>query len=516
MPRRAAHSSLYGIPSLVFTSSFCQSISNSSSISDHNLSIDIAAETDLNSRWLDKQHIVCWPVAAMKSFQPNCTLPPPGPGFVASPNMRSTLDIVWSCLSVILLSTWSVLHLNVPPQFDSRTWQQRLWKELWLTWRKVKWMLWALLAPELLLAKALDRYLSARGSVRAMKDLAEEDGTQWTLTHAFFADMGGFMVVFPDVAASGTLAMSKVPAVLAEPQEKQVQRYRRMGPFRWRPHATHCELAAQVNVGDTEDDLLGLLRLCGNIWVLDARQMESVRRYGIISHLPRDSEAELNDKSKSDGLVKFIALVQLLWLVLQLIARAAQGQPSSQLEIMALAYAVCAVVIYGLSWFTPKDVSQPVVLQAARSPSQAEMETVQKVSILSAPLAMPGHYALPNSALLRSGSPIGWQIGFLFGAVAFGLVHLAAWNFEFPTSVEQWLWRAFSLTLTGSPAILLVMAWLNTRVEAPWMLEVASIGGFLIAVSRLFLLVETLRSLYFMEPAAYTTTTWVVGIPHVG
>lgn len=261
-------------------------------------------------------------------------------------------------------------------------------------------MFCALLAMEVLLAFALDRYVSARGSVRASKDLAEEDGTQWTLTHAFFADMGGFVVEFPDVAASGTLDMSKLPAGFAEPQEKRAHRYRRMGPFRWKPHATHRELAAQLNVGDSDNDILGLLRLYGNIWVLDARQMESVRRLGIISHLPRDSEAELNDKSKSDGLVKLIALVQLMWLVLQLIARAAQGKPSRQLEIMALAYAVCAVVIYGLSWFKPKDVSQPVVLRAARSPSQAEMETVQKAAVSSS-MAIPGYYPLSDSTRIE-------------------------------------------------------------------------------------------------------------------
>jgi hypothetical protein len=57
----------------------------------------------------------------MKTFQPNCTFPPPGPTFVSGPNVRSTFDIVWSCLSVIILSTWSILHLNVPEQIGLYT-----------------------------------------------------------------------------------------------------------------------------------------------------------------------------------------------------------------------------------------------------------------------------------------------------------------------------------------------------------------------------------------------------------
>ena len=44
----------------------------------------------------------------------NCTMPPAGASFVGSPNIRGTLDIVWSCLLTILLSSWSILCLNIP------------------------------------------------------------------------------------------------------------------------------------------------------------------------------------------------------------------------------------------------------------------------------------------------------------------------------------------------------------------------------------------------------------------
>ncbi|KAK3339896.1 hypothetical protein B0T25DRAFT_523567 [Lasiosphaeria hispida] len=35
---------------------------------------------------------------------------------VTSPNVRGALDIVWSCLAILELCTWSILRLNVPMQ----------------------------------------------------------------------------------------------------------------------------------------------------------------------------------------------------------------------------------------------------------------------------------------------------------------------------------------------------------------------------------------------------------------
>lgn len=39
-------------------------------------------------------------------------------GWVDQPNYRGTLNIIWSCLLVILTSTWTVLHVNLPAQTD--------------------------------------------------------------------------------------------------------------------------------------------------------------------------------------------------------------------------------------------------------------------------------------------------------------------------------------------------------------------------------------------------------------
>lgn len=451
----------------------------------------------------------------MKTFQPDCTLPPPEPTFVAGPNIRSTLDIVWSCLSVILLSTWSVIRLTVPPQVHPHTRSQRLGKTLWLVLRKVKWMLWALLAPEILLGDALAKYASARQAVKKMRDLAKADDVEWTLTHAFFADMGGFVVKFLDEPSDGTPAV--VPEPVAEFQERMADDFRNIGLVEWTPHRVHCDMAAEIGFDTGGDGNPHLVCLAGNIWVLNATQLTMAREYGIISRLPALSEDEINDKSKSDGLVKLLAVTQLAWLVLQLIVRAVRDKPSTQLEIMALSYAICAAVTYGLVWSRPKDVSQPVVLEADRFPTKSQMCLLGLECPSGLRSEVRAHYALDNRNDKEDTLPL--VLGILVGAIVFGLIHIAAWNFGFPTAVEKLLWRICSLILTGGPAVMLAML-LCQRVTGllppdPVELVIIFVVPALTIVSRLVLLVETFRSLYYLEPAGYATT-WAVDIPHIG
>ncbi|KAF8970948.1 hypothetical protein BDZ97DRAFT_1753716 [Flammula alnicola] len=77
-------------------------------------------------------------------------------------NLRSRLDIIWSCFATIIACTWVAVHPNIPAQGDSE------WKVLG---QRLKIMAYTLLVPELIL------YWANRG---------------WTKTHGFFIGMGGF------------------------------------------------------------------------------------------------------------------------------------------------------------------------------------------------------------------------------------------------------------------------------------------------------------------------------------
>lgn len=103
-------------------------------------------------------------------------------GWASSPEGRGTIDIVWSSFLTIFLCTWTAVCLKIPHP-DANT--------LYRLWTKVKWMLWAIVGPELVLAVAIGQFASARRSVKRFHGLGHK---AWTLRHGFFADMGGILL----------------------------------------------------------------------------------------------------------------------------------------------------------------------------------------------------------------------------------------------------------------------------------------------------------------------------------
>lgn len=56
-------------------------------------------------------------------------------------------------------------------------------------------MLVAIIAPDCILGKALADLYAVHLLKREMREYAESDGVEPGLTHAFFANMGGFMLM---------------------------------------------------------------------------------------------------------------------------------------------------------------------------------------------------------------------------------------------------------------------------------------------------------------------------------
>jgi hypothetical protein len=132
----------------------------------------------------------------MAIFSTDCTLPPHGTIFVQSPNARGTLDIAYSCLAVIVLCTWSVLHLNVPVQITPATRPQKLMRTLDRTFTKVVWMAFNVLAPEWPFAQAVCGLVSERRLQSDFNHYGKRDRVPWTGSHTQLANMGGFVIRF--------------------------------------------------------------------------------------------------------------------------------------------------------------------------------------------------------------------------------------------------------------------------------------------------------------------------------
>jgi hypothetical protein len=102
-------------------------------------------------------------------------------GFVSEPNGRGTFSIIWSCLAVLILNTWTVQHLNIPPK-DFNPYRRYL--------HKTKWLIICAIVPDGLVVNAYTQCRAARKSVRDMKPLCP----WWTLAHGFYTEMGGYKV----------------------------------------------------------------------------------------------------------------------------------------------------------------------------------------------------------------------------------------------------------------------------------------------------------------------------------
>lgn len=85
-------------------------------------------------------------------------------GWYEPPNERGTWDIIVSCVLTLTICVWSALHLNVPTE-ESKLAERN--------YRRVRWIVLGLFAPELVVSTAFGQFLTARwlrGEIR--KDIA--------------------------------------------------------------------------------------------------------------------------------------------------------------------------------------------------------------------------------------------------------------------------------------------------------------------------------------------------------
>ena len=110
-------------------------------------------------------------------WQPGCTT-------------RGTWDIIWSCAQTLGLCAWVSVCTNCPAP-ENGEWD--------LVTDKFFFLLMTLLGPEFVFLLALGQYQSAKESIQEFENLGyvkdEKTGYEgWTVTHGFYADMGGIHV----------------------------------------------------------------------------------------------------------------------------------------------------------------------------------------------------------------------------------------------------------------------------------------------------------------------------------
>ncbi|KAJ7620385.1 hypothetical protein FB45DRAFT_150362, partial [Roridomyces roridus] len=417
-------------------------------------------------------------------------------------NCRTLFSVIWGCVATIFACTWVSVHPNVPAP------NQSAWT---LFLRRLKMMLIGLIAPEIMVGFAARQFFASR-KLSMVFGLSK--------THGFFFAMGGF------VDSTGRVLCSDKD--LAEP--------------------------------------------------------------GVLSAISNIKLADIMDKSKGDALSKGVALAQGLWFTTQCLARVHQHLVVTQLELATMAFVLMNIFIWLLWWNKPLEVKQQITLASARDTvapasgpgSQLNLPTTLPLSTHGSRLAdflstifgnldvqefLPSsiettnlsfeddstesrnlnfedselnstriemrHYpvgaaSVPDFWSLPRDTPTDMSAGLfpvLTGSM-FGAVHCAAWNTNFTTPVEIWMWRVCSAIIVATPPVwFLYLRIVSSRRIRGRARTYRILGTFwrywtffllsLYILARLFLIALPLAELRSLPSSAYMDVNWATYIPHI-
>ena len=97
---------------------------------------------------------------------------------------RTVPSIIFDCASTVLLCTWVALHLDVPKNLQKAWWEKCL--------RRIKWMMIALLAPEVVFGKAfLDWTESCKDLKKKLSEFGKTIGQYASVVHDVYCIIRG-------------------------------------------------------------------------------------------------------------------------------------------------------------------------------------------------------------------------------------------------------------------------------------------------------------------------------------
>jgi hypothetical protein len=433
--------------------------------------------------------LIAWAFST-HAFETNCTFPDPGTieFYVSAPNIRSTLGIIWSSLGTIAACTYGVLHLNVPQQQNGkRPGGLGYFKWYWNSIRpSLDWTGLTIMFPELYTAIDYGDLARARVTTKALKavqtaDLAPEGG--WPLTHGFFANMGSFAIRRKRASAGETLT----PPIHLNGKS-----------------------------------LLALLK----------------GEHKSLVKAPLLSQADIEDRSKSNLFAKSVVVLQVLYYCGSCLLRLIHQLPVTQLEIGTFGFAVCSVLSFFFLFPKLRSVNTTTVIaefNVSIPDDIAEIlhkECRKKSTIVNNSGIHPDYTdcTVPVLAALLSA------------------VHVAgAMVSHFPSPIDMWLWRTSAVVSAVSlPILWISMAIFLEPSKRPIIpLPKRSDTGInvqrrnngadseadatpslcaklflalcvvLYCISRIVLMVEMVRGLFYLTPDAFKAT-WAASLPHFG
>lgn len=501
-----------------------------------------------------------------------------------SPNTRGTMDIIWTCLFTVFICTWTVVHLNIPapPKTDTTV-------RLWL--RRIKWGLFfplplpiladshivgnCCMVPEIVLLLAAGQWSFARRCWREMRQIITElDESSYELESGLTIQPKSLAepIVNSTTRYSETESEKMFKTDMTRPKLRRSETFeekkKRKSDERWT-----LRHAFYANMGGFR-----LKDSTGKIYIVNAKHINHLVRKRYID-LPKITPLEINDRSKSDSLAKFLALLQVGWLAIEVIARTIQNLETTSLEITTLSFVVCTLGTF-IAWYRkPYDVQTFIVLDmpgcaideidltfTERDGTERDLlqeyiaghQTIRVVDEEGNLVAPFDKLAIIDDGLPTFTASFTDVHGKYWGrkpyypdrirndrlpvmekavtavcalaTIGYAALHISAWNIPLATHIEQLLWRIASLVMLAC-----VFAWffmdhfqeylLHRKrkkgkvidgVIVPWWRIPASIVVAVVyGLCRLYVLVESFVALRKMPASAYEQVDWGKWVPHL-
>ncbi|KAF9554861.1 hypothetical protein CPC08DRAFT_712546 [Agrocybe pediades] len=371
---------------------------------------------------------------------------------------RTSWDIIRSCVATLFACLWVSVHPNMSPPGHS---------DIRVFFAKVELMIWTLLFPEWIILWAFRQWLGARAVSKEFKDY------EWTMSHGFFVQMGGFVetgvvgytrVLLPDDLFSWMSKHERVPKVTTQ----------------------------QISRRSKGDGFSKAIVIAQTSWFVAQCIGRHVKGLFITSaELSTLAYAILN------------GVMYLLWWHKPL-----DCQTPVELRYSYTDYPNDAFYSYNGSQVSVDQGPMFYAYAASKSPTD-------------------------NFRVFREDSFWG-HILLVLVCLIFGSVHVLAWFSDFPSRSEHLLWRICSVAITVLPIIYALPNLLLRAVLPPeegcggftgdisLLLRLTRFIRFtglaippLYLIARLFLLIEIMISFRNLPSSAFVNVSWTAYFPHV-
>ncbi|KAL7923091.1 hypothetical protein ACQKWADRAFT_326357 [Trichoderma austrokoningii] len=334
-------------------------------------------------------------------------------------------------------------------------------------------MLWTSIAPEVLVVAACTELIRARSLCKRMKELDLAEDETWSLTHSYYANMGGFVV--RNLSADKTIYHD---------------------PY-------HL----------TGEDIFEL------------------RRRGDMAKLPGITEAEIKDKSQGDIqiIARFVKKLHVSPLEVAVVAFALCAVFSYVLywekpQRVGVAQTIQLndnTYLYSKGKLKQSPRFFRGILDMILDCFDCFKVSHKKNLLRGMPISMDS--SISDKRTRGTSDTIALLVIVSGSAALSGGLHTIAWNFPFPTTIEVALWRCASIYTAAAPFFAILLSFrvatlpatdIVKRYVAPFVIILLGYLMVLYSVARLFIIVEMFRMLLFLPPGSFIST-WASSVPHV-